>query len=260
MPPTTITEVIEQLNTIVVNAAATNNRAGYFAALYKKVTVAVHNKIKAGYFDDNERMEKLDIVFANRYLEAYQNYTQQVSCTACWQTAFDTCNNWRPMVMHHLLTGMNAHIGLDLGIAAAVVSQGDSIENIHNDFNKINTVLCELINEVKTCLYSMWPLSKLISKLNMGKFENDMAGFSMNIARDAAWQVALQYAAFTSAETQANYIASRDKEVAGFTNQLLNPGAFVYTVTGIFRLFEFGTVAGKIKKLDGSPFENSVLH
>jgi hypothetical protein len=259
MPPTTITEVIEQLDAIVVHAAATNNRAGYFAALYKKVTVAVYNKIKAGYFDDNERMEKLDIIFANRYLEAYQCHTQHSPCTACWQTAFDTCSNWRPMVMHHLLTGMNAHIGLDLGIATAVVSQGSPIENIHNDFNKINTVLCELINEVKSCLYSMWPVSKLISKLNMGKFENDMAGFSMNIARDAAWQVALQYAAFSSPEAQANYIVSRDKDVTNFTNQLLKPGAFVQTVTGIFRLFEFGTITGKIKKLDSAAFAQPAL-
>lgn len=121
---------------------------------------------------------------------------------------------------------------------------------IHNDFNKINTVLCELINEVKTCLYSMWPLSKLISKLNMGKLENDIAGFSMNIARDAAWQAALQYAALTNADAQANYTTVRDKDVAGFTHQLLYPGAWVQTVTRIFRVFEFGTVAGKIRKLD----------
>ena len=154
------------------------------------------------------------------------------------------------MVMHHLLTGMNAHIGLDLGIATAIVSPGAGVENIHNDFNKINTVLCELINEVKTCLYSMWPLSKLISKLNMGKFENDIAGFSMNIARDAAWQVALDYAAITNADAQASYIAARDKDVANFTNQILHPTAWVQTVTGIFRVFEFGTVTNKINRLD----------
>ena len=252
MPPTTITQVIDQLTTIINKAETDSNRAGYFAALYKKVTVAVYNKIKAGYFDDNERMEKLDVVFANRYLEAYENYNQHKPCTACWQIAFDTCNNWQPMVMHHLLTGMNAHIGLDLGIATAIVSPGTGIENIHNDFNKINTVLCELINEVKISLYSMWPLSRLISKLHIGKLENDIAGFSMNIARDAAWQVALDYAALTNAEAQANYIAARDKDIANFTKQLLHPGVWVQTVTGIFRVFEFGTVADKIKKLDSA--------
>ena len=250
MPVTTIVEVIDQLTSIVAKAEAENNRVGYFAALYKKVTIAVYNKIKAGYFDDNERMEKLDVVFACRYLDAYQEYTQHKKCSACWQFAFDACNTWQPMVMHHLLLGMNAHIGLDLGIAAATVSPGATIENIHNDFNKINTVLCDLINEVKTSLFSMWPLSKLISKLNMGKFENDLAGFSMNIARDAAWQSALDYNAGNGIAAKENYIIARDKDVADFSSQMLHPGAGVKTLAAIFRLFEFGTVADKIKKLD----------
>ena len=153
------------------------------------------------------------------------------------------------MVMHHLLTGMNAHIGLDLGIAAATVAPGAAIESLHNDFNKINTILCDMITDVKIALFSMWPLSKYISKLNMGKFENDIAGFSMTIARDAAWQVALDYAVCNTNLTQQQYLLQRDTSVTGFGNRLLYPGTFVQTVTGIARLFEFGTVAGKIKKL-----------
>lgn len=250
MPVTTIIEVIDQLAAIVAKAEAEHDRAGYFAALYKKVTIAVYNKIKAGYFDDNDRMEKLDVVFANRYLDAYHQYSQHKNCSACWQFAFGACNTWQPMVMHHLLLGMNAHIGLDLGIAAATVAPGGDIENIHNDFNKINTVLCDLINEVKASLFSMWPLSKLISKLNMGKFENDLAGFSMNIARDAAWQSALEYNAGSGTTANENYIIARDKNVTDFSNQILNPGKAVKTLAAIFRLFEFGTVAEKIKKLD----------
>ncbi|MDN3657252.1 DUF5995 family protein [Ferruginibacter paludis] len=250
MPVTTIAEVIDQLTNIVGKAAAENNRAGYFATLYKKVTIAVYDKIKAGYFDDNERMEKLDVVFACRYLDAYQEYTQHKKCSACWQFAFDACNAWQPMVMHHLLLGMNAHIGLDLGIAAAIVSPGGDIENIHTDFNKINTILCDLIAEVKASLFSMWPLSKFISQLNMGQFENDLAGFSMHIARDAAWQSALDYNAGNGITEKENYIIARDRSVTDFSNQILHPGAAVKTLSAIFRLFEFGTVADKIKKLD----------
>lgn len=250
MTANSISEVIEQLDSIIAQAKTTSNRAGYFAALYKKVTVAVYEKIKAGYFDDNERMEKLDVVFANRYLEAYHCYTESKACTGAWQVAFDSGKKWQPMVMHHLLTGMNAHIGLDLGIATAMVAPGESIVHIQQDFNRINIILCELITEVKAALYDMWPLSKLISKLNMGKLENDIAGFSMNIARDAAWQVALQYAAFNSEASQQHYITERDTSVAGFSQKLLHPGSFVQALTGIFRVFEFGSVASKVSRLE----------
>lgn len=250
MPITTITGVIEQLTKIIAQAEAENNKAGYFAALYKKVTVAVENKIKASYFEDNERMEKLDVVFANRYLDAYQDYAQNKACSASWLVAFDACKKWQPMVMHHLLTGMNAHIGLDLGIATAMVAPGAAIENVHNDFNKINTVLCDLITEVKAGLYDMWPLSKFISKLNTAKLENDIAGFSMNIARDAAWQVAIDYAALDTEEQTKNYLSQRDNIVADFSKKLLLPGGFIKTVSGIFRVFEFGDIPNKIMRLD----------
>ena len=66
MQAKTIDEVIDYLDEIIETARATGSRTGYLAALYKKVTVQVKEKTAAGYFDDNERMEKLDVIFANR--------------------------------------------------------------------------------------------------------------------------------------------------------------------------------------------------
>ncbi len=74
MPANSISEVIDQLNQIIILARQNSDRAGYFAALYKKVTMAVSDRIKENYFDDNERMEKLDVVFANRYLDAWDHF------------------------------------------------------------------------------------------------------------------------------------------------------------------------------------------
>lgn len=250
MIATTIAEVIDKLSYIVANAVTNNNRAGYFAAMYKRVTVAVSNNIQQGYFDDNPRMEKLDVIFANRYLQAYDNYYTHNTCSPCWKIAFDTCNNWQPMVLHHLLTGMNAHIGLDLGIATATVSPGADLLAIHNDFNKINTILGSLVHDIKADLYAMWPVSKFIARLHTDKLENDIAGFSMTIARDAAWQSALDYTACNSPAAQQQYITNRDADVTAFTNKLLHPGAFIQTATSVLRAFEFGTIPEKINRLN----------
>lgn len=249
MAATTINDVIKELNAIVDHSINTSNRMAYFAVLYKRVTETVAQKITEGYFDDGPRMEKLDVVFANRYLNAHYAYTSGKACSASWQFAFDSTKLWKPMVLHHLLLGMNAHISLDLGIAAATVSPGNTINNIHNDFSKINALLIAMINEVKLQLFSMWPASKLIAKLNMGEMENSIAGFSMEIARDAAWQVALAYAPLTGLTAQTDYINARDKAVNAFGNHILNPGAWSTTVMYVLRLFEVGTTASKIKKL-----------
>jgi hypothetical protein len=251
MPATTINEVIDQLNKIIEDAIKNNDRKGYFAALYKQVTVAVANKIQEGhFFDDNERMEKLDVVFANRYLLAFNNYQNGIPCSASWQLAFDAAKTWKPLVIDHLMAGMNAHIGLDLGIAAATVAPGNEINRLKGDFDKINLVLNGLVNDVKMALFSMWPVSKFIAGLHIGKVEDAIAGFSMQVARDAAWQVALAYAPLTTPAVQAQYITGRDSAVSKFGNKLLHPGAFLSTVMYVFRLFEFGSIPDKIKKLN----------
>jgi hypothetical protein len=249
MNATTIKEVIEQLNVIVINAEQNSRREGYFAALYKRVTVAVADKIKAGYFDDNARMEKLDVIFANRYLDAYHFYTNQQNCTSSWKLAFDATQKWPPLVMLHLLVGMNAHISLDLGIAAATVAPGNAINDLHNDFCKINVILNELVDEVKAELFEMWPPSKLLIQLNTGKLENKLASFSMTIARDAAWQVALDYAPLQSIAAQQHYIALRDKDVMTFGRKLLYPGIMLGCLLIVFKIFEFGSITRKVKML-----------
>jgi hypothetical protein len=250
MPAKTIAEVIDQLDAISNQALQNADRAGYFAVLYKKVTVAVSVKIQEKYFDDNDRMEKLDVVFANRYLEAYHQYKNGLPCSVSWQLAFDAARSWKPMVIDHLVAGMNAHIGQDLGIAAATVATGDSIHGVHDDFIKINSILHELVNDVKTDLFDMWPLGKWVSVLQVGRLENAIAGLSMNIARDAAWKVALAYASLDTETDRQSFIIERDKKVAAFGKKLLYPGLVLTGVIFFFRLFEFGTIPEKIKKLD----------
>lgn len=246
-PAITIDEVIERLDVIIDDSIKTKNRAGYFAALYRRVTATVKEKIAEGYFDDNPRMEKLDVVFANRYLEAHVAWTNNEPCTKSWELAFETCSNWRPLVIQHLFVGMNAHIGLDLGIAAAIV-QPDDIDSLHDDFNKINTILENLTDLVQDELSEIfWPL-KIIDKLAGGADEK-IAGFAMGIARDAAWDVALAYSKL-SPDEHAAYIVKRDEEVFNFGKKIVSPGVWINIVITVFRIFERGNIAWKIRVLN----------
>src|SRR5690606_12551437 len=91
--------------------------------------------------------------------------------------------------LQHLLLGMNAHINLDLGIAAAEISTKENIHQLKNDFIKINEILSAQVDEVQFGLSSIWnPLKKILSKT--GKFDNYLVDFSMKIARDGAWNFA----------------------------------------------------------------------
>lgn len=80
----TIDEVIQQLKAIINSAIDTGNRLGYFAALYHKVTVRVKEGILNNEFENGPRMEKLDVIFANRYLEAVTQYKNGQRPTGSW--------------------------------------------------------------------------------------------------------------------------------------------------------------------------------
>lgn len=246
-PATTIDEVIERLETIIADCIRNKNRAGYFAALYKRVTVSVKEHIAEGYFDDNERMERLDVIFANRYLEAYHSWVNGTEITKSWKLAFETCGHWRPLVIQHLFVGMNAHIGLDLGIAAAIV-QPEHLDGLKGDFDKINEVLNSLTNKVQDELADIFAPMKLLDRLAGGTDEK-IAGFAMEIARDAAWDVAKNYSATPISERET-YIVQRDEKVFGFGQKIVSPGMWINFIVALFRIFERGTVASKIQTLN----------
>ncbi len=250
MLPTNINEVIEQLNDIVIQSKNRQDRSGYFPALYKRVTIEIKNKIIEGYFDDNARMEKLDVVFANRYLDAWTKNQNGGGCTKSWELAFMATKKWNPLVIQHLFLGMNAHISLDLGIAAASISTEETIKDIKPDFFKINEILSSLIDEVQNELARIWPLLKPLDWL-AGRLDEKLSEFAMEIARDAAWQVALEYVVLDSDEQKQDYLKKRDGNVFRFGKKLYQPGVLLRIIATLFRFIETGTIISKIKKLNG---------
>lgn len=243
----TIDEVISELQKIISECETNNNPLGYFAALYQKVTIKVKEGIENNLFDDGLRMEKLDVVFAKRYIVAYYNWRKNEAVTKSWQRAFELSTDYWPVVLQHLLIGMNAHINLDLGIAAAEVSKKKNIDQLEDDFNRINDILSSLVNDVQNNLAEIWPtLKKILQRTN--KADDFLVDFSMKLARDGAWKFAK-----TMSETPENGIdkllKERDKKIAEKARLVTNTGFMANLIFKIIRLGEKGTVASKIKQL-----------
>ena len=75
MPPKSIDDIVIDLSKIVDWARENKSRIGYFAAMYRKVTSAIKAAIETGEFEDAERMARLDVVFAQRYIDASAEFT-----------------------------------------------------------------------------------------------------------------------------------------------------------------------------------------
>ena len=243
----TIDEVINELEKIISECETNNNPMGYFAALYQKVTIRVLEGIENHIFDDGLLMEKLDVIFAKRYIDAYYAWQKGEAVTKSWQKAFEISNNYWPIVLQHLLVGMNAHINLDLGIAAAEVSKNKNIDDLENDFNRINEILSSLVNDVQNNLAEIWPtLKKILQKTN--KADDFLVDFSMKLARDGAWKFAKTLS--VTPENQVDkLLEERDIKVAEKAVLITNPGFVPNLIFKIIRLGEKGTVTSKIKQL-----------
>lgn len=188
--PTNIDEVLFQLDRIVVQSKVDASRLGYFALLYREVTAAVKKGIAEGYFADAARMEQLDVVFANRYIEAYEQYQAGQTPSRSWEIAFEAAEQSDLLILQHLLLGMNAHINLDLGIAAATIAPDEqSIKDLHADFFRINDILFDLINTMQDRLARLSLALRWLDKIGGDKDEK-LAGFSLSKARDHAWNLA----------------------------------------------------------------------
>ena len=182
-------EVVQALETIIAKAISEKDTIGYFAALYKNVTLAVIKGIKQGFFEDGPRMAKLDTIFANRYLTAYEQYQSGQLPSRSWLQAFRATTDSDLIILQELLIGMNAHINLDLGIAAARAAPGNQLPGLQTDFNRINDILGKLTPMVRDDLVQLSPkIGDLVKKLPFGGLV--LAGFSMSEARDIAWKLA----------------------------------------------------------------------
>ena len=185
-PAQSIDEVIRRLDAIVARAAIDRDRLGFFAALYRTVTIAVKEGIATGRFEDGPRMERLDVVFANRYLSALHDHCSGAQPARAWRAAFAAGSRSRVVILQHLLLGMNAHINLDLSIAAAEVCPREAIAGLERDFNAINQVLALLETGVDGAVGSLSPWIEWLDHIDP-RVGRVVANFSIDRARACAW-------------------------------------------------------------------------
>lgn len=236
MPTRTIDEVIAQLDEVIARSRRERSRLGYFALLYRNVTVKVKEGIQAGMFEDNARMERLDVVFASRYLDAYESYRRGAPTSKCWLASFRAADSWFPIVLQHLLLGMNAHINLDLAIAAAEVAPGAQIEGLKHDFERINDILGALIGDVQDRLSRISYYMTIIDRFG-GRTDEAIVNFSINKAREASWRVAVRLAKMTPEERERE-IEEIDARVALLARLIQYPGLKLRTANILVRFSE----------------------
>lgn len=218
----TIEDIIAQLDRVIERCSREHSKLGYFAVLYRDTTDQVRQAIAAGRFEDGRRMERFDIIFARRYLEAIERHWRGEKPTKSWHTAFQAAHTYSPTILQHLLLGMSAHINFDLAIAAVQTAPGEELPGLKRDFMEITVVLDEMIDSVQERIEKVSPWFRIIDRVG-GRTDEWICAFAIDAARDLAWKSAEKLAVLNPEEFDLE-VARHDQIVATLGNRIRAPG------------------------------------
>ena len=166
-------------------------------------------------------MDELATRFANRYFATLDAYKQGEELSKAWKVTLKATEQTDLIIVQHLLLGINAHINFDLGIATAQTAPGDELPSLKSDFDQLNDLLANLLDEVQSVIGEFSPWMDILERVG-GRTDESIANFSMTKARQSAWEQA-KILAYQTPLQQKAILAVIDSQVAFLGRIIANP-------------------------------------
>jgi hypothetical protein len=162
------------------------NGVACFNGMYLEVTKAVRDALPR--FENPEFIERLDVVFAQFYLEAYDADGAGAWVSKAWEPLFLDRDEHR-LPLQFAIAGMNAHINNDLAHALVLtwkeldLTPADGTPE-RRDYDAINDILKGVEDRLKGTLSDA-----IIAEVDdaFGTADDLLAMWSIKAARDQAW-------------------------------------------------------------------------
>jgi Family of unknown function (DUF5995) len=189
-----IDDVLRNLDQVIEWSIRAQDCIGYFAVMYKRVTLAVRAAIDEGQFDDGPMMEHFDAAFAQHYFDALNGYFypgEYNGLTLSWEVAFIGHQDAQATMVQQMMSALNAHICFDLGVATAARA-GNALQKFEHDFNVINAVIATQIPGMLDVVQQLSPELRRIRRVIP-----DEVGLIKRVVmkmRNAAWLFAIDMA------------------------------------------------------------------
>lgn len=141
-------------------------------------------------FEDQQFVERLDMVFANLYFKALRDHASDPrTCARCWIPLFQARSSSRIAPIQFALAGMNAHINHDLVLALAdtcreLEREPERDTPHYRDFRHINELLAEAQEKIEP-----WFKRGVLGILDrlLGRADEVAQIWSIERARENAW-------------------------------------------------------------------------
>jgi hypothetical protein len=223
-----IHEASEELRGI---ARSADDAAGYFPALYSRVTAEIAASIKAGQFEDGARMDVFATTFASYYTRAWRN---EIPRPRCWQASWDVAARDDLLIVQHLLLGINAHVNHDLPQAVVEVADlsGD-LASVQRDFTAVNDILAAASVRILRDLDRVSRWANEVAALGGGRAFH----FSLRAARSQAWNASERLFSL-EAERRVAYLRDLDRLVSVLAYLITRPTFPASLLVPVARRFE----------------------
>ena len=219
--PATIEDVIVRMRLIQTQLPPSDGVA-HFNKMYMAVTEDVLDRSLGQEFEDKAFVERLDVVFANLYFKALDDYAGNPgSCARCWSPLFQARHSSRIAPIQFALAGMNAHINHDLVLALDATCremergvERDSAQ--YRDFCRINELLAEAQERIEP-----WVKKGVLGILDrvLGQADEAVEMWSMERARENAWvQTEALWLLRANVELTTRFLMALDRTV-GFAGR-----------------------------------------
>jgi hypothetical protein len=249
--PETIDDVLRNIDQIIEWSIKAESCIGYFAALYKRVTIAIRAAISEGVFDDGHRIEQLDVAFAQRYFNALNAYfypNEYQGLTLPWEVAFVGDQDDQAIILQDMLAALTAHISFDLGLAVLAVA-ADSLNALTDDYNRVNGLLCSQVPGLLKVVQQLSPELRRTRWLMPD--EVGVVQVALRKLRKGAWLFAIYVAMHP--QNAREKIVHQEAWTATLGSWYLQPSGWWSPFPGLVRAIakhESDDVAGNIQALE----------
>jgi hypothetical protein len=179
----TVDDVLEQLGHCLETARAENSAEGYFPLIYTWETRDIAAAAEARVFDDPEALRRMLVAFANRYFAARRQFRAGEPTPKAWALAFRAARSSSLLVLQHLLLAINAHVNVDLAVAAAETGV------LWPDYSRVDAILGRGAARVQRGLNRTTIVLRLLDVV-AGDFDEMLTTFSLKAARRHAFELA----------------------------------------------------------------------
>ena len=221
-PVTTMDEAITRMQAIAAALPSADGLA-CFNRMYLQVTQLVAGDVGQNFFADPVYLTKLDVTFANMYLDAVNALTTSPgNLPTAWAPLLQTRGRTDIEPIQFALAGMNAHINHDLPIAVVTtctaLGTAPGAGSHHDDYQKVDQLLDAAEQTVRQSFESGVALA---ADRHLTAVANLVANWSILSARDVAWDTSLALWALRHAGLARDLLMGSLGRTVGMASRIL---------------------------------------